>query len=134
MDVEEPPVEPAVDVVEPPVEPPVRSTWFGIEQVSTTDCATRDMSKVEELLTSNSLTPEMRGRVAMVETCNTNHGKAGYLEVCCSLHQYENSGYGNQILQMINAVRFARRNRCDVLCLPDCSDRTNPRCGLNLMW
>ena len=45
-------------------------TRFGVEPASTTNCATRDMAIVEELLTSPSLTPEMRGRTGMVEKCN----------------------------------------------------------------
>ena len=61
---------------------------------------------------------------------------ATYAWQCCSLHQYEPSGLGNQILQTVNAMRFSRANGCRELSLPDCSidggDTT--ACGANRMW
>ena len=52
--------------------------------------------------------------------CTDLVGKVGFLERCCSIHQWEYSGYGNQLLQAINAIRYARENSCDFLCLPYC--------------
>ena len=59
-----------------------------------------------------------------------------YAWQCCSLHQYESSGLGNQILQTVHAMRFARANGCSDLSLPDCSidDGDSIACGAHRMW
>jgi hypothetical protein len=70
-------------------------------------------------------------------SCPADHkDTALYAWQCCSLHQYESSGLGNQILQTINAMRFSRANGCSELSLPDCSidDGDSIACGADRMW
>ena len=96
------------------------------------DCSQRDESIMNRALINSTIEES----TATAKLCAMNRGKKGYLELCCSLHTYETSGYGNQLLQLTNAFRFARINSCGVLCLPDCSGdkfRSIP-CGGNSMW
>ena len=97
-------------------------------------CGSRD----QMLLHKTAIEPDERCVKFMEESCTSPErvGQPGHLEQCCSLHAFETSGFGNQVLQLAHSLRLARSHRCQVLCLPDCHAGTmdTVECGGKAMW
>ena len=105
---------------------------YGPLKQSTTNCSSRNMTLIQHALKASR-----REGIATAMQCIKNRGLTGYLELCCSLHNYEVSGYGNQLYQFSNSMQQARNMQCDVLCLPDCTGSNlnqKSECGASLMW
>ena len=96
------------------------------------DCGSRDLSLLRE--TASEQDGVCSG--LMESSCIDRIGQPGYLEQCCSLHAFETSGFGNQVLQLSHSLKFARKHGCKVLCLPDCHDGNmdTVECGGSKMW
>jgi len=87
------------------------------------------MQQLYELVTVDSPEHEAARRGAR-KWCSQAAGQLGFIETCCSVHKFETSGYGNQVLQLVHAFRWTRMNRCAHLCLPDCEQNLElPQCG-----
>mmetsp|Transcript_13899 Transcript_13899/g.44053 ORF Transcript_13899/g.44053 Transcript_13899/m.44053 type:complete len:350 (-) Transcript_13899:56-1105(-) len=55
---------------------------------------------------------------------------------CCTMFAYEPSGAGNQVIQLVNAIRFMRAYGCATMKLPDCEgEKVMGRgCRGHMMW
>ena len=70
--------------------------YFGQRGASVSDCKSRDQVLLRHILYNASMQELLEaGRL-----CGESKGRVGYLEQCCSIHQWETSGYGNQLLQV----------------------------------
>ena len=96
------------------------------------DCGGRDLKLLHDI----TFEPEYACIKMMEESCAQRVGQPGHLEQCCSLHTFETSGFGNQLLQLTHSLRMARAHGCKVLCLPDCHAGTmdTVECGGADMW
>ena len=85
-----------------------------------TSCKNRNATFLNAILDRSDAQTTLNRKNTKRCSLEPGGGWDGYIEQCCSLHFLESSGFGNQLLQLINAMRMARFHDCKVLCLPDC--------------
>ena len=66
--------------------------------------------------------------------CNSRN-LSYYNQFCCELHVWETSGIGNQLLQILHAIKLGKLRNCSTFSFPDCAAVHHKHaCNFDKMW